>query len=184
MVWTMNMVRSCGISRHFVIIPQLWSSKDFSYNLIPKPFTLKFVHSVISKCFLIQFLFPKKWQNVIYFTSWLIWPIECAITIKCKYANWKPIGDIIFYCNSSFLSQFARCSHKKSAWPWPSEIPKVKCKYANQKHIWNFLFVGNSIFCHQLRDNHVLIFQCARFKIFDHFQEMVKMLMISLKTGK
>ena len=34
---------------------------------MPKPFTLKFVHSVICKC-LNQFLFPKQWQNILYFT--------------------------------------------------------------------------------------------------------------------
>ena len=48
-------------SCHFVIILQLLSSTDFSYKLILKPFTLKFVNSVISEC-LIKLLFPKLWQ--------------------------------------------------------------------------------------------------------------------------
>ena len=59
-VWTIWVL--WHVSCHSVIIPQLLSSKDFSYNLIPKPFTLKFVHFVISEC-LIKLLFPKLLQN-------------------------------------------------------------------------------------------------------------------------
>ena len=48
------MKRSCGMS-----------SKDFKYNFILKSLTLKFAHSVIFEC-IIQFLFPKPWQNVMF----------------------------------------------------------------------------------------------------------------------